>query len=95
MAQTMKIADVKNKLFSVVNEIYRKETRILVEKAGIPVATLDSVQDLKLFARLEEQRGDRSRVVVTMREPSRAVPPEVIVPRTTIPLAAKRCDHWS
>jgi prevent-host-death family protein len=50
--QSMKISDVKNQLSSLVNEIYRGEKRILIEKAGIPVAALVSADDL---ARLEER----------------------------------------
>lgn len=51
MTRTMKISDVKNKLSSLVNEVYRKETRVLVEKSGIPVAALVSADDL---ARLQQ-----------------------------------------
>jgi prevent-host-death family protein len=50
--QSMKISEVKNQLSSLVNEIYRHEKRILIEKAGIPVAALVSADDL---ARLEER----------------------------------------
>ena len=49
MTQKMKISDVKNQLSSLVNEVYRKETRVLVEKAGIPVAALVSAGDLVFF----------------------------------------------
>jgi prevent-host-death family protein len=44
--ETMKISDVKQQLNSLVNRVYRKETRVLVEKSGIPVAGLVSVEDL-------------------------------------------------
>jgi hypothetical protein len=47
--QTMKISNVKAKLFSLVDEVYRQERRILVEKADIPVAALISAQDLELL----------------------------------------------
>jgi prevent-host-death family protein len=50
--ETMKISDVKNQLSSQVNEIYRKERRILIVKAGIPVAALVSADDL---TKLEER----------------------------------------
>lgn len=80
--QTMKISDVKNKLSSLVNEVYRKETRILVEKAGIPVAALVSAEDLKQLARLDAQRAERRRVVDAMREPFRGVPAEEIAQAT-------------
>jgi prevent-host-death family protein len=54
----MKISDVKARLSSLVNEVYRHETRVLVEKAGIPVAALVSVEDLERLIRLDEQRAE-------------------------------------
>ena len=78
MIRTMKISDVKNKLSSLVNEVYRKETRVLVEKAGIPVAALVSTEDLKQLARLDAERAERRRVVEAMREPFRGVPSDEI-----------------
>src|SRR3954447_18983861 len=53
MTQTMKISEVKNQLSSVVNRVYRKETRVLVEKAGIPVAALVSADDLARLQQLD------------------------------------------
>ena len=82
MTQTMKISDVKNTLSSLVNKVYRKETRILVEKAGIPVAAIVSAEDLKHLAHLDEQRAERRRVVAAMREPFRGVSPEEIEQET-------------
>jgi prevent-host-death family protein len=78
MTQTMKISEVKNTLSSLVNQVYRKETRVLVEKAGIPVAALVSTEDLKQLARLDAQRAERRRVVDAMRASFRGVPPEEI-----------------
>ena len=72
--RTMKISDVKARLSSLVNEVYRQETRVLIEKAGIPVAGLVSVQDLQRLAQLDEQRAERHRVLESMREPFRGVP---------------------
>ena len=51
LTRTMKISDVKTSLSSLVNEVYREKTRILVEKSGIPVAAIVSADDL---ARLQE-----------------------------------------
>jgi prevent-host-death family protein len=82
MTQTMKISDVKNTLSSLVNKVYRKETRVLVEKAGIPVAALVSAEDLKQLARLDAERAERRRVVAAMRGPFRGVSPEEIEQET-------------
>jgi prevent-host-death family protein len=76
--RTMKISDVKARLSSLVNEVYRQETRVLVEKAGIPVAALVSVRDLQRLAQLDEERAERHRILESMREPFRGAPAEEI-----------------
>ena len=53
MTQTMKISDVKNTLSSLVNKVYRNETRVLVEKSGIPVAAIVSAEDLSRLQQLD------------------------------------------
>jgi prevent-host-death family protein len=53
MIQTMKISDVKNQLSSLVDRVYRKETRVLIEKSGIPVAALVSTGDLERLQQLD------------------------------------------
>ena len=55
MTQTMNISEVKNQLSSVVNRVYRKETRVLVEKSGIPVAALVSADDLSRLQQLDRE----------------------------------------
>ena len=92
MTQTMKISDVKNQLSSLVNEVYRKETRVLVEKAGIPVAALVSTEDLKQLGRLDAQRAERRRVVAAMRESFRDVPPEQIERETAKAVAEVQAE---
>jgi prevent-host-death family protein len=89
--RTMKISDVKAKLSSLVNEVYRQQTRVLIEKAGIPVAALVSVQDLQRLAQLDEQRADR-RVLESMREPFRGVPAEEIKRETAKAVAEVRTE---
>jgi prevent-host-death family protein len=78
VTQTMKISDVKNRLSSLVNEVYRKETRVLVEKSGIPVAALVSAEDLARLARLDRERQERRQLLDRMRAPFKGIPPEQI-----------------
>ncbi len=78
MTQTMKISDVKNTLSRLVNQVYRKETRVLVEKSGIPVAAIISADDLQRFAQLEREREERFAVIDRMREFFKDVPAEEI-----------------
>jgi prevent-host-death family protein len=90
--RTLKISDVKAKLSSLVNEVYRKETRVLIEKAGIPVAALVSIEDLERLAQLDKERAERRRVLESMREPFRGVPAEEIERETEKAVAEVRAE---
>ena len=63
MTQTMNISEVKNQLSSVVNRVYRKETRVLVEKSGIPVAAVVSADDLVRLQQLDRAWDAGSRAL--------------------------------
>ena len=78
IAQTMKISEVRARLSSLVNEVYRKEKRVLVEKSGIPVAAVDSVEDLERLRLLDRQTEERLAAIEQMREASEDIPPEQI-----------------
>ena len=78
MTQTMKISEVKNTLSSVVNKVYRNETRVLVEKSGVPVAALVSPEDLKRLSQWDRERDERFAVIDRMRAAFADVPPEEI-----------------
>jgi prevent-host-death family protein len=93
MTQTMKISDVKNTLSSVVNKVYRKETRVLVEKSGIPVAAIISADDLRRFAQLEREREEHFAVIDRMREAFKDVPAEEIEAETDRIIARNRAAH--
>jgi len=90
--RTMKISDVKARLSSLVNEVYRNETRVLIEKAGIPVAALVSIEDLERLAQLDKERAERRRVLESMREPFRGVPAEEIERETEKAVAEVRAE---
>jgi prevent-host-death family protein len=93
MTQTMKISEVKNTLSSLVNQVYRKETRVLVEKSGIPVAAIISADDLKRFAQLEREQEQRFAVIDRVREAFKDVPAEEIEAETDRIIARNREAH--
>ncbi len=57
-----------------MNGVYRKETRILLEKRGIPVAAIIAADDLKRFARLEREGEERFAANERVREAFKDVP---------------------
>ncbi|MDQ3696295.1 MAG: type II toxin-antitoxin system Phd/YefM family antitoxin [Chloroflexota bacterium] len=79
--QTMKISEVKRRFSALVNDVYREETRVLIEKSGIPVAALVSPADLDRLVRFDREREERERdfaIIDEMRESFKDVPPEEI-----------------
>jgi prevent-host-death family protein len=78
MTQTMKISDVRGQLNTLVNQVYRKETRVVVEKSGIPVAGLVSAEDLQRLEQLDRERSARFAVIDEVRATFAGVPDEEI-----------------
>lgn len=72
----LRISDVRGSLNALVNDVYHRERRILVEKSGIPVAGIVSPQDIATLERLDAERADRFRVLDEIREIFKDVPPE-------------------
>jgi len=74
----MKISRARDQFNQVVSQVYRKETRVIVEKDGIPVAAIVSVDDLQELQRSEAQREERFKVIDRMREAFKDVPEDEI-----------------
>ena len=78
ITRTMKISTVRGQLNNLVNEVYRKETRVIVEKSGIPVAGIVSAEDLKRLDQLDQDRAARFAVIDDVRDAFADVPDEEI-----------------
>lgn len=90
--QSMKISEVRGQLNVLVNRVYRKETRVLVEKSGIPVAGLVSAEDLRRLDQLDRERAERFGVIDEMRQVFAGVPEEEIERETDRALAQVRAE---
>jgi prevent-host-death family protein len=78
MTKTLKASEARQQFSQLLNEVFRRETRVLVEKSGIPVAAIISAEDLKRLARMEEERKRDFTIVDEMREAFKDVPDEEI-----------------
>ncbi|MDP9238688.1 MAG: type II toxin-antitoxin system Phd/YefM family antitoxin [Chloroflexota bacterium] len=54
--QIVKASDARQQFSELVNKVFRRQTRVLIEKSGIPVAALISAEDLEKLGRLEAER---------------------------------------
>ncbi len=55
MTQRINATQARQEWSQLLNKVYRRETRVLVEKSGIPVAAIVSAHDLERLKRMEDE----------------------------------------
>ena len=63
MTQTINASTARQEWSKILNKVFREETRIVVEKSGIPVAAIIPAEDLKRLDQLEKERSERFRIL--------------------------------
>jgi prevent-host-death family protein len=64
---TMKFTDARAHLSEIFNQVAKEETRILVEKNGVPVGAFISARDLDRLRRFEQQEAmDRAALIESL-----------------------------
>jgi prevent-host-death family protein len=86
----MKASEARQQFSQLLNEVFRRETRVLVEKSGIPVAAIISAEDLKRLGRMEEERKRDFSILDEMREAFKDVPEEELEREVSKALTAAR-----
>lgn len=76
MTQVMKASEVRREWSQLLNKVFRSQTRVVVEKSGIPVAAVISAEDLERFTQMEELRKERFKALDNMRDAFKDVPQE-------------------
>ena len=78
VTQRMKASEVRQEWSQLINKVFLKQARIIVEKSGIPVAAIISIADLEQLTRLELERKERFKPLWDTWESFKDVPPEEI-----------------
>jgi hypothetical protein len=89
----MKLSDVEACLASLIDAIQGRETRILIEAEGVPVAALVSIEDLQQLVSLDKERAERWQILEAMRAPFRRVPTEEIEREAAKAIAEVRAER--
>lgn len=63
MTETLTASEVRQKWSDIVNKVARRQSRVLVEKSGVPVAAVVSADDL---ARLQALDAERERAFAAL-----------------------------
>lgn len=76
LTQTMKAIEARTRFSQVLDDVSHRRTRVVVEKSGIPVAVLVSMNDFEQLQLLAEQRRAAVDVLRRSRQAFRDVSPE-------------------
>ena len=76
MTETMTVTQVRANWSKVVSAVFRRRQRVVLEKAGIPVAALVSAEDLERLRRYDAERAADFAVIDRMRTAFQDVPDE-------------------
>jgi prevent-host-death family protein len=74
--KVLKASDVRQRWSEVVNEVSLDQTRVVVEKSGVPVAGVVSPQDLEWLQERDRRLAELRAVMEDVREVFQDVPPE-------------------
>lgn len=93
MTQTMKATEARAQWSRLLNNVFRRNTRVIVEKSGVPVAALVSAQDLARWQRLDAERARRFQALDATREAFKDIPDEELEREVARALAAARAER--
>lgn len=78
MTQAMKASDVRSNWSQLLNKVFRGKTEVLVEKSGIPVAALVSMQDYQKLQQIKQRRKKDFALINEIRTAFKDQKPEQI-----------------
>lgn len=58
VTEILNITTARSQLSDLVNQVFRREARVIIEKSGIPVAAIVSAEDAARLEEYERQRGE-------------------------------------
>jgi prevent-host-death family protein len=90
MTQTINASTARQEWSKILNKVFREETRIVVEKSGIPVAAIIPAEDLKRLDQLEKERADRFRILDEVKAAFKDIPEAEIEKETDKALSRVR-----
>lgn len=93
MTQTVKASEARQQWSELLNKVFRKETRVIVEKSGIPVAAIVSAEDLERLNRFEQERRERFKALEETWAAFKDVPPEEIETEVARALEQVRAEN--
>jgi prevent-host-death family protein len=93
--ETIAASEARVQWSRLLNQVAREQTRVVVERSGIPVAAIVSADDLVLLQRLDEQRERGFAAAERISQAFADVPVEKLERRVAEAVAQSRAERRS
>lgn len=87
------ISDTKQNFSKLINEVAARDSRVVVEKNGLPVAAIISAKDYELFKLIEANRARQLESLKRMSEAVAHIPMEEIEAEVDRIVAESRAEY--
>lgn len=78
VTETKTVSEARRTFSETLNRVYRGETRVVIEKNGIPVGAVVSAADMDALQRLDEERRLKLEAFAEARKAFEGIPSEEI-----------------
>jgi prevent-host-death family protein len=93
MTQIIKASDARAQWSQILNSVFRRQTRVIVEKSGIPVAAIVSAQDLERLNQWEQQREHDLAILEASQSAFKDVPEDELEREVAAAVRAVRAEN--
>ncbi len=76
--ETSNVSETRKHLSETLDRVHRREARVVVEKSGIPVGAIVSMDDLARLKRIDQNRQELRETLATTRKAFEGIPADEI-----------------
>jgi prevent-host-death family protein len=91
--ERINVTEARRGWSGLLNRVFRRESRVVIEKSGIPVAAIIPYWEYEFFLHLKARRDERFKAIEELSEPFKDVPPEEIEREVTKAIAEIRAEN--
>lgn len=91
--ERMNVTEARRGWSDLLNRVFRRESRVVIERSGIPVAAIIPYREYEFFLHLKAKRDERFKALDEFAEPFKDVPLEEIEREVAKAIAEVRAEN--
>ncbi len=76
--ETMNVSEARKQFSETLDRVRRREARVVVEKSGVPMGAVVSMDDLARLKRIDQNREELREILAQTRSAFEGIPPDEI-----------------